>query len=146
MKNTLIKLVTGIFIPAFTGCAPVKFYSNSELTKKSGLKYYTVKPYLLVERDPANNSIVKATILYLPDLENPQYMAMKDGFGSKKIDLKLTDGSINTFGLESDPKITETITALSGLISKTVSASTGPATLKGIPPAAASTTITNFTI
>jgi hypothetical protein len=28
MKNTLIKVVTGIAILAFTGCAPVKFYSN----------------------------------------------------------------------------------------------------------------------
>ncbi len=144
MKNALIKLVSGVFILAFTGCAPVKFYSNSELTKKSGLKYYTVKPYLQVERDPINNGIVKATILYLPDLENPQYIAMKDGLGSRKLDLKLTDGSINTFGLDSDPKIAETIAALTGLVSKTATAITDLSTLKGIPPTAASSTITEL--
>ena len=143
MKNALIKLVSGIFILAFTGCTPVKFYSNAELTKKSGLKYYTVKPYLQVERDPVNNSIVKATILYLPDLENPQYIALKDGLGSRKLDLKLTDGSINTFGLETDPKIAETIAALTGLVSKTATAVTDLSTLKGIP-GAAQTTVTEL--
>jgi hypothetical protein len=51
MKNAIIKLVSGVFILAFAGCASVKFYSNSELTKKSGLKYYTVKPVLQVERE-----------------------------------------------------------------------------------------------
>lgn len=144
MKNALIKLVSGIFILAFTCCTPVKFYSNAELTKKSGLKYYTVKPYLQVERDPVNNGIVKATILYLPDLENPQYIALKDGLGSKKLDLKLTDGSINTFGLETDPKIAETITALSGLVSKTATAITDLSTFKNIPGAAAPTIVTEL--
>ena len=144
MKNALIKLVSGVFILAFTGCATVKFYSNSELTKMSGLKYYTVKPYLQVERETVNNSIVKATILYLPDLENPQYIAMKDGIGSRKLDLKLTDGTINTFGLESDPKIAETIAALTGLVSKTATAITDLSTIKGIPGATAPQTITEL--
>ena len=143
MKNSLITLVTGILILAFTCCSSVKFYSNAELTKKSGLKYYTVKPYLQVERETVNNSIVKATILYLPDLENPQYIAMKDGLGSRKLDLKLTDGSINTFGLESDPKIAESIAALAALVSKTTTAITD-LTLKGIPNAAAPTTVTEL--
>jgi hypothetical protein len=144
MKNSLITLVTGILILAFIGCSTVKFYSNAELTKKSGLKYYTVKPYLQVERETVNNSIVKATILYLPDLENPQYIAMKDGLGSRKLDLKLTDGSINTFGLESDPKIAESIAALSALVSKTATAITDLSAIKGIPGAAASATITEL--
>lgn len=141
MKNALIKIVSGIFILAFTGCTPVNFYSNSELTKKTGLKYYTVKPCLQVERDVTSNSIVKATILYLPDLENPQYLSMKGGVGSGKLDLKLTDGSINTFGSDTDPKIAETITALTGLVSKTATAVTDLSTLKSIPPKAASATV-----
>ena len=144
MKNALLKLVSSVFIMAFTGCTSVQFYSNSELTKKSGLKYYTVKPYLQVERETVNNSIVKATILYLPDLENPQYIAMKDGIGSKKLDVKLTDGAISTFGLDSDPKIAESIAALTALVSKTASAITDLSTLKGIPGAAAPATITEL--
>ena len=138
MKNALIKLVSGIFILALAGCASVKFYSNAEMTKKSGLKYYTVKPYLQVERDLTNNSIVKATILYLPDLENPQYIAVKDGLGSRKLDLKLTDGYISTFGSESDPKIAETITALGSLVSKTTSTITVLSAIRNYTAAAAS--------
>jgi hypothetical protein len=61
MKNTLIKVVAGIAFLAFTGCAPVKFYSNAGLTQKSGLKYYTVKPYLLVERDPSTSYVLKTS-------------------------------------------------------------------------------------
>jgi hypothetical protein len=144
MKNAVIKIVSGAFILAVTGCATVKFYSNEELTKKSGLKYYTVKPYLQVERETVNNSVVKATILYLPDLENPQYIAMKDGMGSKKLDLKLTDGSINTFSLDTDPKIAESIAALTALVSKTATAITDLSTLKGIPGGAAPATITEL--
>jgi len=144
MKNALIKLIIGVFILALTGCASVKFYSNSELTKKSGLKYYTVKPVLQVERELTNNSIIKATILYLPDLENPQYIAVKDGLGSRKLDLKLTDGSISTFGSETDPKIAETITALSSLVSKTSSAITDLSIKRNNPTAAASSTVTEL--
>ena len=144
MKNALSKLILGILILAFTGCTSVQFYSNPELTKKSGLKYYAVKPYLQVERETVNNSIVKATILYLPDLENPQYIVMKDGIGSKKLDVKLTDGAISTFGLDTDPKITESISALTSLVSKTATAITDLSTLKGIPGAAAQATITEL--
>ena len=77
MKNSTLAAI----ILVLTGCAPVKFYSNPGLTENSGLKYHTVKPYLQVEKDPLNNSIVKATVIYLPDLANPQYMIIKDGFG-----------------------------------------------------------------
>jgi hypothetical protein len=72
MKNEVIKIVSGVFILAVTGFTSVRLYSDAGLTKKSGLKYYTVKPYLQVERETDNKSIVKATILYLPDLENPE--------------------------------------------------------------------------
>ena len=144
MKNALIKVVTGSLIFAFAGCAPVKFYSNSGLTQKSGLKYYTVKPFLLVERDPVSNNVLKATALYLPDLENPQYMVIKDGLGSRKVDLKLTDGSINTLGVATDSKIAETIDALAALISKSTTAITDLSAFKGQPQAVAALAITEL--
>lgn len=144
MKNTLIKVVTGIAILAFTGCAPVKFYSNAALTQKSGLKYYTVKPYLLVERDPATSNVLKASVVYMPDLENPQYMVVKDGLGSRKVDLKLTEGSINTISLATDPKIAESIEALATLAAKGTQAITDLAMLKGVYPTAASSSVTEL--
>lgn len=144
MKHTNPCAIITIALLAFTGCSPVKFYSNAELTKKSGLKYFTVKPYLQVERDLVNNQVVKATVLYLPDLEHPQYIETKDGIGSRKIDIKLTDGSINTIGIDSDTKIAEAITALTGLVTKTTTAITDMAALKGVPVAAAPSTITEL--
>jgi hypothetical protein len=71
MKNSICAAIVGLIILSLTGCAPVKFYSNPGLTESTGLKYYTVKPFLLVEKDPVNGSITKATVLYLPDLVNP---------------------------------------------------------------------------
>jgi|ERR1035437_645306 hypothetical protein len=91
-----------------------------------------------------NNSIVKATILYLPDLENPQFIAVKDGLGSRKLDLKLTDGTINTFGSETDPKIAETLTALSSLVSKTTSAITDLSIMRTNATATTSSTVTEL--
>lgn len=144
MRNTFIKVVTGIAILAFTGCAPVKFYSNAELTQKSGLKYYTVKPYLVVERDPSTSNVIKASVVYMPDLENPQYMVVKDGLGSRKVDLKLTEGSINTISLATDPKIAESIEALATLAAKGTAAIADLSTLKGVYPKAASSAVTEL--
>jgi len=144
MKKSSLAAIFGLIILLLTGCAPVKFYSNSGLTENTGLKYYMVKPFLQVEKDPLNNSVVKATVIYLPDLANPQYMVIKDGLGSRKVDLKLTDGSINTLGVASDPKIAETIDALAALISKGTTAITDLTALKGIPQVAASSTITEL--
>lgn len=144
MKKSIFAAIAGLIILVLAGCAPVKFYSNPGLTENSGLKYYTVKPYLQVEKDPANNSVVKATVIYLPDLANPQYLVIKDGLGSRKVDLKLIDGSINTLGVATDPKIAETIDALAALISKTTTAITDLSALKGIPPKAAAVTVTEL--
>jgi hypothetical protein len=69
---------------------------------------------------------------------------MKDGLGSKKLDVKLSDGSINTFGLDSDPAIPETIAALTSMISKTATSVSDLSTLKGNPQAAAPSTITEL--
>ena len=57
-------------------------------------------------------------------------MAVKNGFGSSKVDLKLTDGSINTFGFTSDTKIAESVDALAALLSKGTTALTELSTLK----------------
>lgn len=144
MKKSTCAAIIGLTILAFTGCAPVKFYSNSELTVSTGLKYYTSKPFILVEKDPASGNISKATVIYLPDLVNPQFINVKGGIGSKKLDLKLTDGSINTFGLDSDTKIAESLNALAGLISKGTSALSDLNTLKTIPQYAGAATVTEL--
>ena len=118
MKNKINYLIVCLILFAFWGCTPVKIYSDQGMTKETGLKYYSVKPFLQVERDPESKRIVKSVVLYLPDLANPQYMAVKKGPGSSKVDLKLEDGSISTFGFTSDTKIEEYMEALASLLSK----------------------------
>lgn len=144
MKNQFLKTTVCLFLLALAGCSPVKFYSDPGLSKSSGFKYYTSKPYLQVERDVTTGNIVKSTILYLPDLENPQYIAIKDGLGSRKLDIKVADGTITTLGLDTDPLIAETLTALGNLASKTASAVTDLESLKGVPPTAAASTVTEL--
>jgi hypothetical protein len=122
MKKSIFSAIAGLVVFAITGCTSVKFYSDSGLTANTGLKYYTVKPYLLVEREIANNSIVKATVIYLPDLSDPQYMVVKPGLGSAKVSLKLEDGAVNTFGMDSDTKIAETLESLGTFLAKSAGA------------------------
>jgi hypothetical protein len=144
MKTALIKFVTGILILSFPGCSPVRFYSDSGLKKSTGFKYYTSKPYLQVERDPVSSNIVKMTVLYLPDLENPAYIAIKDGLGSRKLDIKLTEGKITTLGMDTDPLIAETVTALGNTVSKISASVADLSTVKGVPPSAGNPTVTEL--
>ena len=48
MKTIKFAAFVGMVIILSAGCAPVRIYSNKGLTEKTGLKYYTVKPYLHV--------------------------------------------------------------------------------------------------
>lgn len=135
MKNTILAVLVSVIIYAFTGCAPVQFYSNKSLTEKTGLKYYTTKPFLHVERDPETNKIVKSTVIYLPDLANPQYMVMRDGLNSRKINLKFKDGYITDFGYSSTGKVSESVDALANLVSKSSDALTEINALKSLQAA-----------
>src|SRR5664279_821047 len=135
MKTTLLAAFISLTVFVFTGCAPVQIYSNKGLSEKTGLKYYTVKPFLHVERDPETGRIVKATVIYLPDLANPQYMVIRDGLNSRKINLKFTDGAINTFGYSSTGKVSESVDALASIISKGTDALTDLKALNGLQPA-----------
>lgn len=134
----MLALIIGAILLGISGCAPVQIYSNKGLTEKTGLKYYTVKPYLHIEREAETNRIIKATVIYLPDLANPQYMVIRDGLNSRKINLKFTDGSLSTFGYSSTGKVGESIDALAAMISKSTDALTDLNTLKSLQAARAS--------
>jgi hypothetical protein len=116
----------------------VKFSSDPALTKETGLKYYSLRPFIKVERDQPGGNIVKAEIIYLPDLANPQFLMVKDGPGSRKVDLKLKDGAICELGVATDPATSESIEALASLIDKSAEAAKDITGLKGMPQAGAS--------
>lgn len=135
MKTTILAAFVSLAIFVLSGCAPVQIYSNRGLSEKSGLKYYTVKPYLHVERDTETNKVVKATVIYLPDLANPQYMVIRDGLNSRKINLKFKDGCLTDFGYSSTGKVSESVDALATLISKSSDALTELNALKSMQAA-----------
>jgi hypothetical protein len=138
MKTRILASLVGLTIFALIGCAPVQIYSNKGLTEKTGLKFYTVKPFLHVERDSETNRIVKSNVIYLPDLANPQYLVMHDGVNSRKINLKFKDGTITDFGYSSIGKVGESIDALAALITKSTAALTEINALKTLQSAKSS--------
>jgi hypothetical protein len=101
-----------------SGCASVRIYSRPDLTGQTGLKFYTVKPYLLVELNGEKDNLVRTSVVYLPDLANPQYLAIKPGLGSNELKLGFTNGSLSSYGVLSESQVTETINALAALASK----------------------------
>lgn len=132
MKTTTLLAALVCILISGSGCTPVKFYSDPSLTRETGLKFYSLKPFIKVERELQAGNIIKAEIIYLPDLSNPQYLMVKDGPGSRKIDVKLKDGAISELGVATDPQIDESIEALASLIDKSAEAAKDLSTLKGM--------------
>ncbi len=145
MKIFKISLLACIFLLS-SSCATVKFYDSSS-KKETGIKVYSAKPYILVEytkipsaqgpkksKTPSEDSLtIKTSIIYLPDLVNPQYIKIKPGIGSNDLKLTMTDGILTSYGLTTNTKIPETITAATGLLTGLTSAVSSLATTsKGI--------------
>jgi hypothetical protein len=61
---------------------------------------------------------VKTSIVYLPDINNPQYLKVKPGIGSSELKMAFTNGILNSYGQTTGSEIPEIITSLSNLIAK----------------------------
>lgn len=70
-------------------------------------------------RTGAKDKPVEVSIIHLPDLKNPQYAYYRAGMGSNKINMALANSILTSYGLETDAKISETITALGSLTTAT---------------------------
>jgi hypothetical protein len=138
MKQIPVALAC-MFLLSAISCTPFKIYSDPAMSKPAGFKFYTAKPFVQVEKDSQTDAIVKATVLYLPDLTNPQYLTVRNGWGSQKIDISLNNGIIEKIGLTSDTKIPESIEALAATVSKSADAIKDLSGLKGLPQAGSST-------
>lgn len=103
-------------------CATVKFYQDPALTTETGLRFYSPKPYLLVEYDGTKTVNLKTSIVYLPDRSDPQYIRIKPGIGSSALKLELTNGMLASYGLTTDTKIPETLGKVTDLITKSAGA------------------------
>src|SRR5258705_4732278 len=93
-----------------TACANVTFHSDAALTKQTGLKYYTAKPYLLVGPTGNKDAPYKAEIISLPDLEHPTYAVYHPGWGQHIFSLAVSStGSLSSYVQTADTKIPDTI-------------------------------------
>ncbi|MBI5806258.1 hypothetical protein HZA73_09450 [candidate division TA06 bacterium] len=97
-----------------SGCATVKIYSDQSLKTETGLKFYSAKPYLLVEHKASNDTSFR--IVYLPDLSRPQYAKIIPGLGTSDLNITLNNSILTTYGSKTDSKIPETIASTAELL------------------------------
>jgi len=121
IKTTLSAVVSALLL---TSCANVTFHpgisngTDPDLSRRTGLKYYTAKPYLLVGPTGNKDAPMKAEIISLPDLEHPTYAIFHPGWGQHIFSLAVgSNGNLSSYGQTADSKIPETISAVGSLMS-----------------------------
>ena len=121
-------LVAGILM---SGCATVKVYSDEVLKNETGLRFYTLKPYLLVEYLAEKDNTVKTTVLFLPDMASPQYMVLKPGIGSSELKMAFKNSALESYGVAVDSQLPESMEAFAAMLSKSAYAAQA---FEGAPP------------
>src|SRR5659263_203118 len=77
------------------------------------------------------DNTVKTTVVYLPDLANPQYMVVKPGIGSGELKMSFNNSALESYGVVTDSKLPESMEAFAAILSKSAYATqafTGPET------------------
>ncbi|TFH48770.1 MAG: hypothetical protein E4G92_03005 [Bacteroidia bacterium] len=118
MKRLSFLFVISVCIILLAGCATVKIYSDPDLKNETGLRYYTLKPYLLVEYMAEKDNTVKTTVIYRPDLASPQYMLLKPGIGSNDLKMTFTNSALTTYGVITESQLPESLEAFANVLSK----------------------------
>lgn len=135
MKNLFLALTIPFLLSA---CASVDFYSDPGMSEKSGLKICSAKPYILVEYSAGKEKPGKTSLIWLPDLADPQYLKVKPGIGSSELKLAFSNGTLTSYGITNESQIPEAINSLASLISKSSGAIENLAAVTGQEPASAS--------
>lgn len=118
MKKPTVFAAIVVAYLVLSGCATVKIYSDSELKKETGLRFYTLKPYLLVEYMSEKENTVKTTIVYLPDLSSPQFMMVKSGIGASEVKMGFNNSALESYGVVADSKLPDSMEAFAAVLSK----------------------------
>jgi hypothetical protein len=116
-----VTILSLFFYLLFSACAGVKIYSDAELTKPSAIKFHYSKPFLLVEKNSNANGGKKVSIVYLPDLSASYYAKTKGGLGQSDLKMVFENGSLASYGIGTDAKIPETLSALNTVLSTSLS-------------------------
>ncbi len=118
MKKSIVFAALVVACVAFSGCATVKVYSDAELKTETGLRFYTLKPFLLVEYVAEQNNPVRTTIVYLPDLATPQFLVVKAGLGSGELKATFKNSALESYGVVTDSQLPESMAAFADILSK----------------------------
>ena len=118
MKKLTVFASILVAVVLFSGCATVKIYSDAGLTEETGLRFYTLKPYLLVEYQAQKDNIVKTSIVYLPDLSSPQFVRIKPGIGASELKMTFDNSALESYGVATDSKLPESMAAFADILSK----------------------------
>ena len=129
LRKQNCRVVTLVSLIALTSCANIKFYSDPDLKKETGLRFYTLRPYLLVEYKAEKDNTVKTSVVYLPDLSDPQYLKARTGIGRNDIKMTFANSALASYGAVSQSQIPELMEAFANILSKSAYAAqafTGP--------------------
>lgn len=118
MKKLFVIAAIIVAIVLLNGCATVKIYSDAELDNETGLRFYTLRPYLLVEYMAEKDNTVKTSVVYLPDLSSPQFMKLRPGIGSSELKMTLTNSALESYGVATDSQLPESMAAFADILSK----------------------------
>ena len=118
MKRTPVIAAVVVAFLLTSGCATVKVYSDAGLKNETGLRYYTLKPYLLVEYQAEKDNTVKTSVVYLPDLSDPQFMVLKSGIGSSELKMSFNNSALDSYGVVTDSQLPESMEAFAAILSK----------------------------
>jgi uncharacterized protein YceK len=118
MKTKIILAILTALMLLLSGCSSVQFWSGNDPKEMTGLKFYTSKPYLLVEYMAEKDLTVRTTILYLPDLADPQYMKVRPGMGSNDLKMTFEKSILSSYGNATYSDVAGMLNSLAGVISK----------------------------
>lgn len=115
MKYRLLLAATAA-VSMLASCAGFEIYRDPALKgEKTGVPFYTQKPYVLVSRTGAKDKPVDIQLIYITDHTEPYYVKARSGLGSNNLTLGLSNGMLTSFGQQTDPKLTELIGAIAGV-------------------------------
>jgi len=118
MKKLTVFAAISVVLILLSGCATVKIYSDLGLTKETGLRFYTLKPYLLVEYNAEKDNTVKTSVVFLPDLAYPQYIKLKPGIGASELKMTFSNSALESYGVATDSQLPESMAAFADILSK----------------------------
>jgi len=131
MKKLTVIAAILVALMLMSGCATVKIYSDEGLRNETGLRFYTLKPYLLVEYLAEKDNTVKTTVIFLPDMASPQYMMLKPGVGSSELKMAFKNSALESYGVATDSQLPESMEAFAAMLSKSAYAAQA---FEGAPP------------